>query len=72
MVDVDAALGEQLLHIPERQAEPQVPAHRQHDHLGWEAETDERRITQNLKISLPSQPHGAEACRSTRPRSTQL
>ncbi len=26
MVDVDATLGQQLLHIPVGQAEPQVPA----------------------------------------------
>jgi hypothetical protein len=42
MVDVDATLGQQLLHIPVGQAEPQIPAHRQHDHLGREPENAER------------------------------
>ncbi len=38
MVDLDAALGEQLLEVAMRQAEPQVPAHCNDDRLGWEAE----------------------------------
>jgi hypothetical protein len=45
VVDVDAALGEQLLHIAVGQAEPQIPAHRQHDHLGRKPEPNERRTT---------------------------
>jgi hypothetical protein len=40
---LDAALGQQLLHIPVGQPEPQIPAHRQHDHLGREPVTGERR-----------------------------
>ena len=39
VVDLDAALGEQFLDIAIGQAEAQVPAHRQHDHVGWEAES---------------------------------
>jgi class 3 adenylate cyclase len=38
MVDIDAPLGQQLLQIPVRQAVAQVPAHRQHNHLGREPE----------------------------------
>jgi hypothetical protein len=43
VVDVDAALGQQLLHVPERQAVPQVPAHRQHDRFGREPGPGESR-----------------------------
>ena len=42
MVDLDPAFGEQLLDIAIREAEPQVPAHRKHDHLRWESEPRER------------------------------
>jgi hypothetical protein len=38
MVDLDPALGEELFDVAVRQAEAQVPADREHDHLGWEAE----------------------------------
>ena len=43
MVDLDAALGEQLLEIPVGESEPQVLADRQHDHLWWEPEPREHR-----------------------------
>jgi hypothetical protein len=42
VVDLHAAFGQQLLHVAVRQREAQVPAHRQHDHIGWEAEAGER------------------------------
>jgi len=41
VVDLDAALGEQLLDVAIGQPEAQVPADRQHDHVGWEAEAGE-------------------------------
>ena len=37
VIDLDAALGEELLHVPVGQAEPQVPPDRQGDDLGREA-----------------------------------
>jgi hypothetical protein len=43
VVDLDAALGEQLLHVAVRQREAQLPAHGQHDHVWREAEPNERR-----------------------------
>jgi hypothetical protein len=43
MVDRNAALGEQLLDVAIRQAVAQVPAHCQHDDVGWEAEAGEGR-----------------------------
>ncbi len=43
VVDLHAALGKQLFDIAIGQAEAQVPAHRQHDDVGWEAEAGEGR-----------------------------
>ena len=43
VVDFDAAFGEQFFDVAEGQAETQVPADRQHDHLGREAEASEGR-----------------------------
>ena len=43
VVDLDATLGEQLLQVPVGQPVPQVPAHRQQDHLGRETEPSEPR-----------------------------
>ena len=43
VVDLDTALGQQLLEVPVRQPEPQVPPHRQDDHLRREPVADERR-----------------------------
>jgi hypothetical protein len=37
VVDLHVPLGQQLLDVAERQGEAQVPAHRQHDDVGWEA-----------------------------------
>jgi len=38
VVDLDATLGEKLFEVPVGQPVPEVPAHRQQDHLGREAE----------------------------------
>src|SRR6266511_927470 len=43
VVDLDAALGEQLLHVAVRQRQAQIPPHGQHDHVWREAEPNERR-----------------------------
>ena len=43
VVDFDASLGEQLLHVSVRQPEAEVPPHGQQDHIGREAEPGERR-----------------------------
>jgi hypothetical protein len=42
VIHVDAALSEQLLDVAIGQPEPQIPAHRQHDHLRWKPEASER------------------------------
>jgi hypothetical protein len=41
VVDLDPALGEQFLDIAIGQAEAQVPADGQHNHIGWEPEAGE-------------------------------
>jgi hypothetical protein len=41
VIDGDAALGQQLLNIPVRQAVPQVPADRDRDHLPRKPEASE-------------------------------
>jgi hypothetical protein len=43
VVDLDTAFGEGLLDVAVGQTEAQVPAHRNDDHVGWEAEAGERR-----------------------------
>jgi hypothetical protein len=42
VVNFDPTLGEELLHIAIGEAEPQVPADREDNHLGREPETRER------------------------------
>jgi hypothetical protein len=42
VIDLDAALGQQLLHIPIGLPVPQVPANGDRDHLGWEPIPGER------------------------------
>jgi hypothetical protein len=43
MIDLDPTLNEQLLDIAIREPEPQIPAHRENDHLGREPEPRKRR-----------------------------
>jgi hypothetical protein len=38
MVDLNAPFGEQFLDVAVGQAEAQIPANREHDDIGWEAE----------------------------------
>jgi hypothetical protein len=42
MTDIDAALVQQILDIPEREREPDVQHHRQADHLGRRFEIAKR------------------------------
>jgi hypothetical protein len=41
VVDLDPTLGEELRDVAIRQAEVEIPADRQHDDVGWEAEAGE-------------------------------
>jgi hypothetical protein len=61
VIDLDATLGEQLLHVPIGQAEPQIRPTAGTITSGGKPEPGERRTTQQLKISPPSQPYAAQA-----------
>jgi hypothetical protein len=41
VINSDTSLGQQFLDIAVRQAIPEIPAHRHHDHIGWKAEPSE-------------------------------
>jgi hypothetical protein len=43
VVDLDAAFGEQFLDVTVGESVAQVPANRDHDHVGWEPKDGERR-----------------------------
>jgi len=43
VIHLDTTLDQQLLDVAVGQVEPQVPADRDHDHVGWEPESGERR-----------------------------
>jgi hypothetical protein len=43
IVDLDTTLDQEFLDVAIRQAVAQVPPHRQHDDVGWEAEAGEGR-----------------------------
>jgi hypothetical protein len=43
VVDLDPTLRKELLDIAIRQAEPQIPPNREHDHFGRKPEPNERR-----------------------------
>jgi hypothetical protein len=64
MIHVDAALGQQLLHIPVGQPEPQIPAHRQHDHLRRKPEAGKRRASRSRTAGRSGQLHAIGSCPS--------
>src|SRR5918997_1002746 len=43
MINRDATLSQQLLHIAVRETITQVPAHRDHDHISWKSEPSKAR-----------------------------
>jgi hypothetical protein len=49
VIDVEAALGEELLQIPVREAAPPVAAHREQNHIRREPEPRERRRGLNAR-----------------------
>jgi AcrR family transcriptional regulator len=58
MVDLDAALGEQLFDVAVGEAKAQVPADRQHDHIRREAETGEGGLCNGMGAD-PASSHDA-------------
>ncbi len=59
VVDLDATLGEKLFEVPVGQPLPQIPAHRQQDHLGWETESSEARRHPHRRSRTASALHRA-------------
>ncbi|WP_432995956.1 hypothetical protein [Dactylosporangium sp. CA-233914] len=43
-MDLDATFDKQFFHVPVGQVVPQIPAHRDDDHLRWKPEAGERRL----------------------------
>jgi hypothetical protein len=54
VVDLDAPLDQQFLEVAVRQPEAQLPADRQHDHLGREAKAGEGRMRDETKAGAAS------------------
>jgi hypothetical protein len=71
VVDLDTALGEQLLHVAVRQAEAQVPADRQHDDVGRETEAGEGAVGGGNGARATSSHAGSLAARRPPPRTQQ-
>jgi len=65
VVDIDPALGEQLLNVAVGQTEAQVPADRQHNHVGREAEAGEGR-SRNRSRTTAASPHTGSLAAQTR------
>jgi hypothetical protein len=61
VVDLDAALGEELLDVPVGQAEPQVPAHRQGDDLGRVPVPGEGRPWRRAEVRASVRSHERES-----------
>jgi hypothetical protein len=68
VLDLDATLGEQRFDVAVRQAEAQVPADRQDDHVGREAEAGEGRLRDRSRARWALMPAVSrlERCRSQR------
>jgi hypothetical protein len=43
VIDLDPTLGQELFDVAVGEPEPQIPTHREDDHLAWEPEPGERR-----------------------------
>jgi hypothetical protein len=57
MLDLDTAFEQQFLDIAVGEVVAQVPADRDDDHLGWEAEPGERRRHRQRYAAASRQPH---------------
>jgi DNA-binding CsgD family transcriptional regulator len=57
-------LGQQLLHFPVGQPEPQVPPYRQHDHLRREPNPANTERAGTWRLGRSDQLHAAGSCRS--------
>jgi len=66
MVDLDAALGEQLLDVTVGQAEAQLPADRKDDELGREAEAGKGGAHDGSRARAAAGLHASSVAASTR------
>src|ERR671912_1710027 len=71
VVDLDATLDEQLLDVAVGQAEAQVPADRQPDHIRREAEAGEAGARRDRPAGAVSGSHGRSVSAPTTSRPTQ-
>jgi hypothetical protein len=67
MVRLDTSLAEEFLDVAVGQAEAQVPADSQHDHIGWEAEAGKCGARRNRPVGAMSGSHLPEFHRPDRP-----
>jgi hypothetical protein len=65
MVDLNAPFGEQFLDVAVGQAEAQIPANREHDDIGWEAEAGEGRPRSRSRARAAGS-HASSVAASTR------
>jgi hypothetical protein len=74
VIDLHAALDQEFLNIAVGQVEPQIPAHRDNDHLRWKPEAGERRLRRRPRTradmaaaaSVHATPDGGEGMNGTR------
>jgi hypothetical protein len=71
VVDLDTTLGQQLLDVAVRQAEPQVPTDREDDDIGWEAEAGKSGPRSGSRARVASSHTSSLAARTQSPRMQQ-
>ena len=71
VVGLDPTLGQELLEVAVGQAEAEVPADREHNHIGWEAEAGEGRARRDRPAGAVSGSHGRSLTARTTSRLTQ-
>jgi hypothetical protein len=70
VVDLESPLDEQFLDVAIREAEAQVSADRDDDHLGWEPEAGEGRVWNRSRARLASS-HATSLAKLTRSQPMQ-
>jgi hypothetical protein len=71
IVDLDATLDQEFFDVAIRQAVAEVPAHRQHDDVGWGTEAGEGRAGGWSRTRAASSHAGSLAARRRSPRTQQ-
>jgi hypothetical protein len=60
--DRDVAFDQELFDVTVGQAEAQLPAHRQHDHVGWEAEAGKGGLREGSRARAAGSHAGQSRC----------